>query len=236
MKIAAVYSGLYREFNGWKENHELITDHCDKILYTTWKDSPVPPIENCLLFDEPVVEYNPFTAPKFAEKYPRIHKAHKENPGKAWLTKQVIAHQLAVDSLEEEYDVIIKMRYDLWIGRHNWISFFKKCFEEKTVIAFGGWTGAIDLDKTVCEKLIVPNDSNSGGKLKDSLCDFMIIHPGYKMKGAIELHEQKKLYPANQGWYQVLVEPYNDAHINYGGGAMLARYREDKVKHTPGKV
>ena len=40
--------------------------------------------------------------------------------------------------------------------------------------------------------------------------------------------------PANLGWQQVLGDPYPEPPINYGGGAMLTRYRQKNLHHIPG--
>lgn len=223
MKIAVCYSGQYRKFEGWQKNHEHITKYAHTVLYTTWKGQPVD-FRNCTFFDEPKINYNPFTVPEFIEKFPEQYRAHRNHDKKYHLTKQIIGHQLAVDSLKEDYDVIIKMRYDLTLGDHNWLEFIEKSYQENMVIGFGGWTNKLDSDRNNLYKFIYPDEKNSGGKTKDSLCDFMIIHPKYKMANTLKLNEDQKLFAANKGWYQVLIEPYAEPHLNIAGGVMLTRY------------
>lgn len=235
MKVAAVYSGLYREFDGWDTNHEKITKYCDDVLYTTWKGKPKPN-KKVVTFSEPIIDYKPMQIPEVVRRWPRMI-SHFDNPGQMWLTKQIVAHQYACDYIgAENYDVIIRMRYDIWLGNQDWKGFIDKVSEEKVVISFGGWSGEMDRNKNICEELIIPTPKNGGTKMEGQMLDFMNIHPGYKMKDGVRLHNEKKLMPANLGWQQVLADPYPEETINYGGGAMLSRYREKSFHHIPGGI
>lgn len=226
MKVAICYSGLYREFPyDWKKNHNVLTKLADNVYYSTWNNHPLPPIEEEIkLFDEPIIHYNPFRCKKFIEKYPKIASAHFNNSGWNRLTKQILAHQFIIDTLPTSYDVIVRMRYDSWVGEfQDWKGFLQKCFDENVVISFGGWSGEMDKRENICNELI---DASNISKLDKALTDFLNIHPQYKMSGAKELHFKEELFPSNQGWYQVLVDPYLEPHFNYGGGVMLTRYRK----------
>lgn len=233
MKVAALYSGLYRKFDGWQDNHQKILNYADTVLYTTWKGMPEPNSDT-VTFEEPVIDYKPMQVAGLVERWPRM-KAHVNNKGQMWLTKQILAHQYACDYIKaEKYDVVIRMRYDIWLGDHNWKEFIEKVHKENVVISFGGWSGSMDKDITICDRIVAPADMNGGSKIKDQMLDFMNMHPGYKMKNAVKLHEKKQLMPANLGWQQVLSDPYEETCINYGGGVMLSRYRQKTLKHTPG--
>jgi hypothetical protein len=234
MKVAALYSGLFRWYEGWEENHKKITAFCDEVHYTTWKGKPAPRDKICVRFPEPAIKYAPMHIPEITKRWPRMKK-HLFNPAQMWLTKQIIAHQCACNLINaDDYDVVIRMRYDVWLGNHDWKSFIDKVAEEKVVISFGGWNNEMDKNKTICEELIVPNEENGGSKMKGQILDFLNMHPGYKMKNAIKLHNERKLAPANLGWQQVLGDPYPETPINYGGGVMLTRYRQKALHHIPG--
>jgi hypothetical protein len=228
MKIVVCYSGLYRQFSGWEKNHEIITNFADNVIYSTWDGYEIPKDSsirnNVVLFKEPIITYNPFHIPEFILQYPTIAKAHKNNPGWNKLTKQILAHQMVSDFiLPTNYDITIRMRYDSWIGQtHNWKKIINQVYETQQVISFGGWSGEMDKIPNICNSIIPANNIS---KLNNALCDFMNIHPSYKMNGTMKLHKTEKLFPSNQGWYQVLSSPYKDGHINYGGGVMLTRYR-----------
>ena len=234
MKVAALYSGLFRWYKGWEENHKKITAFCNEVHYTTWRGKPAPRDKICVRFPEPAVKYAPMHVPEVAKRWPRMQE-HLGNPSQMWLTKQIVAHQCACNLINaDDYDVVIRMRYDVWLGNHDWKSFIDKVAEEKVVISFGGWSNEMDKNKTICEELIVPNEENGGSKMDDQILDFLNIHPGYKMKNGIKLHNQRKLAPANLGWQQVLGDPYPEKPINYGGGVMLSRYRQRALRHVPG--
>jgi len=234
MKVAAVYSGLVRTFKGWEENHKRITEHCDEIHYTTWEGRPTPKGKVCVTFPEPEITYKPMHVPEAVQRWPRM-KYHLGNPAQMWLTKQIIAHQYACNHIiADNYGVVIRMRYDIYVGEHDWKSIIEQVANEKVVISFGGWNGKMDSNKTICDEIIIPNDENGGSKMNGQILDFMNIHPGYKMKDGIRLHKEKKLMPANLGWQQVLGDPYEETPINYGGGVMLQRYREKNLHHNPG--
>ena len=234
MKVAALYSGLFRWYEGWEENHRKITAFCDEVHYTTWKGKPAPRDKICVKFPEPVVNYAPMHIPEVVQRWPRMKK-HLGNTAQMWLTKQIVAHQCACNLINaDDYDVVIRMRYDIWLGNHDWKGFIDKVAKEKVVISFGGWNNKMDKDKNMCDKLIVPDDENGGSKMEGQILDFMNIHPGYKMKDGIKLHNEKKLMPANLGWQQVLGDPYPETPINYGGGVMLTRYRQKALHHIPG--
>lgn len=234
MKVAALYSGLFRWYKGWEENHKKITAFCNEVHYTTWRGKPAPRDKICVRFPEPAVKYAPMHVPEVAKRWPRMQE-HLGNPSQMWLTKQIVAHQCACNLINaDDYDVVIRMRYDVWLGNHDWKSFIDKVAEEKVVISFGDWSNEMDKNKTICDELIIPNEENGGSKMDDQILDFLNIHPGYKMKNGIKLHNQRKLAPANLGWQQVLGDPYPEKPINYGGGVMLSRYRQRALRHVPG--
>lgn len=225
MKVVICYSGQYRTIQNfdWKENHKFITRHADHILYTTWDTESHAPSE-FIKFTEPTIEYNPFDIKEYAKRWPARAKSYRNAEVRHHITKQIIAHELAVNALTEQYDVVIRMRYDTILGNHNWKSFIEQSYNENNVIGFGGWTGVLDKNPSNLNRFIKPDESNQGKKTEASLCDFMVIHPAHKIKGAIDLDKQHKLFPGNKGWYQVLVEPYEEKHINWAGGCMLARH------------
>lgn len=228
-KIHLLYSGQYRTISGfdWKENHKVISNLCDSILYTTWKSKNNLSFLNDE-FDEPTINYNPFEVKEFVLDYPETAKSHKNNPSRYNLPKQIIAHQLAQDSIDnlDDHDVIIRMRYDTIISHKiDFSSFIEKVIKEQCVIGFGGWTGDIDKTLSNLDKVIVPDDSNSGGKTKNSVNDFMIIHPAWRMVNTLNYYNNKRLYPANHGWHQILVRQHDNQTVyNYGGSVMLVRY------------
>lgn len=238
MKVAVVYSGLYRHFVGWKANHRLITDLADSVYYSTWKGGPRLPVSNVVEFDEPTVDYCPYSLDIVRKRWPRIYNAYRGSPRGKWLTKQIIAHQLICDHIADKgYDVIVRLRYDLWVGKHDWKSMIEEVYKTNCVYSFGGWSGDFDTQPEVCEQLVEATKANGAGKMEGRLLDFAHIHPAHKMKGAVDLHNEKKLCAATMGFTQVLQDPYPEKTYSYGGGVMLTRYRNDQPNtHQPGQL
>lgn len=228
-KIYLIYSGQYRVIAGfnWKDNHHSISKLCDEVVYTTWKNNSNPTFIH-YTFLEPEIDYNPFDSNSFIHDYPETAKAHKNNKSRYNIIKQLIAHQFAKDSISDlnNHDIIIRMRYDTIISdKINFSEFIETTIREQCVIGFGGWTGEIDKTLTNLDQVIIPNRFNSGGKTNRAVNDFMIIHPAWRMVNTLNFYTEKRLYPANHGWYQVLVNQHeNKTHYNYGGSVMLARY------------
>ena len=239
MKVAVCYSGLYRHFDGWKENHKVITNLADRVLYTTWMGNPKPEGVHSVVFPEPMITYNCYQTENLRINHPSCYKNHHSNPAWPWMTKQVLGHQLACDYLDDSYDIIIRMRYDTSVGQaHDWASLIKESYEHDRVISFGSWGGSQDKNKNHRNELYLAEKDNS--KMWRSMVDFMNIHPKYKMRRghAIELDKKKELRPANLGFYQVLCEPWPNPEDrkNYGGGVGLTRYMQDTLHHVPGGI
>jgi len=225
MKVAVCYSGLYREFAGWQDNHKFITDHADAVFYSTWGNRQEPPVQDCMLFDEPVIDYNPFLLPEFVDKFTEFVHWWEDLAARA--TKQIIAHDLIVAALPSEFDIVIRMRYDTWLGDHNWNRYIQQSYDENSVVSFGNADRAMDNNPNMCNEDITDVVELRGPELlRSRLTDFMNIHPSYKMRGAYELHRQRRLLPSNSGWYQVLIDPHKEPHYNYAGGIMLSRRRK----------
>ena len=131
MKVAALYSGLFRWYEGWEENHKKITAFCNEVHYITWRGKPAPRDKICVRFPEPAVKYAPMHVPEVTKRWPRMQE-HLGNPSQMWLTKQIVAHQCACNLINaDDYDVVIRMRYDVWLGNHDWKSFIDKVAKEK---------------------------------------------------------------------------------------------------------
>lgn len=244
MKVAVCYSGLYRHYDGWKENHEVLTQHADVVVYSTWdgeNGEPRPRPDPChVVYPEPDMHYNPFQTEEIRTKYPDFYRNHYNNIQWPWITKQILAHQAVCDDLDDDIDIVVRMRYDVTLGqKHDWLSFIKDSYENDRLVAFGSWSGGMDKDTTICDQLI-PTTPETNTKVVESAPDFLHIHPRHKLRKrhAFELHEAKLLRPATRGFYQVLCEPWPNPENRkmYGGGVGLTRYLHDPSKWTGGGV
>lgn len=214
MKIAVCYSGLYREYPGWIDNHRSLTRFGD-VFYSTWEGRPLPPVDNVITFPEPVMHYDPYGSAKFFKYWPTARVKH--NPeARIHLNKQQIGHQLLVDQIGD-YDVVIRMRYDIWIGEHDWERYIMEVHDTQKVYSFG-MPHKEDSHPEFYN--VVPHRV----EMYKLLTDFIIMHPKDKMRGTLELHEKEELLGGEGGWYQILVEPYGHETLDvFCGGASLSR-------------
>lgn len=165
-----------------------------------------------MTFPEPKVEYDPFFCDDeiASSRRPAQGKRRKD------LVKQILAHQYMVDELAGAYDIVIRMRYDTWLGDFDWNEYIETSFNEQKVIGFGEH----DITNGRNPKLhtIEPEPMDIC-----ILMDFIIIHPADKMQNTVSLFNENKLLPANAGWYQVLAGQHNEEPLNYEGGVQLSR-------------
>lgn len=227
MKIAVCYSGQYRTFDGWQENHQQNLPDAD-YYYSTWiTEKDHVDIDNMIYFDEPVVDYNLYEG-SFAEKYGK-HIKNKPDEEKRLYTAahQHIAHWYVLQELKEKYDVVIRMRYDTFLGPHkqrlldmcNYVNASGKA------IGVGNTSLRDDLNTNIHMYPFEEYQSN-----KDFMLDFMTIHKPENIANVMELNEKKGLWPTNSGWWLILSEP-GYGHKNYRCGIQLARKLDIEINH-----
>ena len=101
---------------------------------------------------------------------------------------------------------------------------------ENIAIGFGTRTSRwVDLDKLYVVPRRWPDgiDDTISQDWGSYLMDVMIMHPRKLLdtEHAFKLHEEKKLLPAEVGWWQVLSEPTGgENHISMYGGAQIERF------------
>lgn len=223
MKVAIVYSGQYRVWEGWKENHKHLWDQFKSadVVFSTWKSDQdkVPADENVMLFDDPVCDYNPYLIPSFVSIFGKHLSEKADCKAKASSANfQQLAHFKVCKSLDfQKYDVIIRMRYDTVLGNHDWTSLAKQVINKEIVIGIGNNGGNQDRMNKYHHK--TPRLEFVVGK---RILDFMIMHVPNALVDCDALHERKELYPTNSGWYQVLGA--NSTTLNYSAGIQLERY------------
>ncbi len=136
-------------------------------------------------------------------------------------TKQILGHAHMLSQLPEEYDVVIRSRYDTRLNLDvDFSPLLEQSYKEQRAIGFGASSGRFD---EACKKF---NQLEVNVKAPLAyMSDFMIMHPRemFDVDQVRGLHKNKQLLSAEVGWYQVLSYPYGDNHINILGGAMLER-------------
>lgn len=214
MKVAVCFSGktypdsgdlvrlMHKRFPTWD------------FFYGTWEGCESPFPEETMYWPEPEIDYHPcldidlkefpFTKLVNLRKNPRFpfHKA-------AHQTKQIIAHSYMIDNLPEEYDMVIRCRWDLHFYDPKLIleNFVDKSYNENKAIGFSKKLGGGDLWSA--------KGTNRHHWWDGFLMDLMIIHPRnlFDKEKMWELHNTKRLCFAEFGWYQVL--SVNDNHESW---------------------
>lgn len=124
--------------------------------------------------------------------------------------KLIIGHSLLVNSIPQEFDMIVRARFDTHIFKNaNFSEFIQRSFSNNCAIGFAATSKPLfgELRRT-------PADSQ-----RHWIWDQLIIHPRKLLshKRVMRLHEQRKLHAAEMGWFQVLSLPYGSNHENWQG-------------------
>lgn len=248
MKIAVCYSGLVRD--NFDRNLKSVKHHFPDADYyfATWKKQTLPNVrEKVYQFDEPKPHYHPFQdvvidnpAPKFAA-YKRKGKREGGHAGYTRTlhqTKQILAHAMLVDKIPaQDYDLIIRMRYDTFCSRQvDFSQWTKAAFEEQVAVGFGTRTSRHpNIHEFFEVPKIYPDNVEDQTLIQDwgwTLLDIIIIHSPklFNTELVYSLYKEKKLWSSEFGWYQVLSQPFGDSHKSVYGGAQTNAF----LKNHPG--
>lgn len=228
MKIAVCYSGLLRTWNGWYKNHTSALRHLEGKVdfhYSCWKtnrdltDFPV----NVVQFEQPKTEYNCYESGSFKNIYgDTVGKKETEQFRLYTGNLQQLAHYTLLQSLKEEYDVIIRLRYDIIMNPElDLLPLIQECFKTGKAIGIGNLQKADDLNPDMYK--MVPCLVKGNEPFKVRMADFINIHKFHNIEDVFKLHEEKQLWPTNPGWYQILSKP-GYGHRTYLGGVSLVRH------------
>lgn len=179
---------------------------------------------NAFSYEEHTPEYHPYldidkhTWPsKLKDIIDKMHRKMatggemKLIPKAPHQTKQILMHSHMLNSIPEQYDMIIRARWDLFI-KNNSIPFEKFVEESK------------EKNKAIGFSRKLSNNHGPYWSAKDThrhnwwegfLMDLMIIHPRklFDHEKMWELHNSKKLLAAEFGWYQVLSDGNHDCYF-----------------------
>lgn len=179
-------------------------------------------------FPEPEAHYHPYLdipkdimisdyMRKFSDIYrskPHLHERTKHQ------AKQILCHANMVDSLPEKYDIIIRTRFDTFTYTHaDFSGYINDVYNNKTAIGFAclkpqfaGFNIPVEVDK---------NNAEHYNTVSEYLFDQLIIHHAdcIDTKYIFKLFQEKRLCPAEFGWYQVLSLPYGSNHRCISGWA-----------------
>ena len=180
------------------------------------------PDDNCFYFKEPEPEYHPYTdVPKdahishyFTE---RVNWAKGLSAEKTKWTrhhvKQILIHSWLVDQIDQDYDVIVRARFDGFFHKTaNWKPYIKDAYENGTVHGFA--VTRKNMFDQFYDSPMAP-----GSKHEVYMLDQLIIHRRDRLQTSMvyNLYEEHKLHAAEFGWYQVLSHPWGGVHKNHHG-------------------
>jgi|SRR5210317_845479 len=179
------------------------------------------PGEVCHYFPEPKVTYHPYEIKKehwvsnrFQEAKDFIFRGGgKRKDWSSHHVKQHLTHFRLCNIIKDDYDVIVRLRFDSWISRNaDFIPYVIDTFENQRTNSFSA---------TKKKKFDELNqfDSSPKGRHYNWMTDQMIIHPAsfVNLNLVESLYKEKILHPAEMGWYQILSRPYGNNHRCFDG-------------------
>lgn len=221
MKILVIYSGEVRTLNNIEHNNAYWPEGTD-IVYTTWERNKQTYGIIDHFFKEPKPHYN--CEAEFVKSRIKWLRDHPDAPEsekntarqfiKEWRVRgryrivQHLAHAMAVEKLADDYDIVIRIRYDAKfydeiqpIRIHHLIE-----MSHKTGMPIG-----------LCHGWSAPSgDQGNGMYFHDMeeevkwalLGDFIIIHPRniFEPEKVYKLYKEKKLASGEHGWWQILCD------------------------------
>jgi hypothetical protein len=229
MKVAVCVSGLtYPDSPKLMKELENRFPHYS-FFYGVWKgrEDDISRKFKAFSFDEPEATYHPYLDIDRKTWPPNIdhivglleEKRSRNPPELEWInkskhqTKQILMHSHMLDSIPEEYDMIIRARWDLWLYDKTipYEDYVKESYYLNKPI---GWA----------RKMSRNNGSHWSAKgthrnhwWEGFICDLMIMHPRklFKKDKVWKLHEEQKLLAAEFGWYQSLCDDRSEKHDCY---------------------
>ena len=228
MKVAICFSGQMR--GDYERNIADVIECYPKadVYFTSWVNQPQHKWVH-RYYEELTLHYNPALenadgVPDVYQQWIRTRKAEDER----WKhrTKQILGHALVVKDFADDYDVIVRARYDNIVGpamkeQMSW--FIERAFNKKKSLGFFVPRMSCDptpflLQQNKHQKQFGLLELNSDRRKKHHV-DHMIIHHRdvFNTDYVWKLHDEKRLLVAEYGWWQVLSQPYDDNYEAYKG-------------------
>ena len=237
-KVAILVSGIARDKSNF--NMKRLKTHFGNDLFcATWfgQQNQFSNQYPCKFYPEPEITYNSWTHDNcvcehykyhayrkwFKEgKYPSGHKLEHAS-------KQILGHAYQLQDLPEEYDMIVRARWDTFTSdRVDFTKYLEESFHKNIAIGFairgGRHSDVHSFNEYECVKVYEDTPQTYSRDWAWWLNDNLIIHPRklFNCEKAFRLHNEKKLLPAEYGWYQML--SVDDNHKGVYGGAAIDRF------------
>ena len=235
MKTALCLSGRWNEHchQKWMDRTQEIIPH-NKMFTGTWKGQDY---DADYYFDDPENLYHPvFDTEPYPDDaselrrdiFPHYLERHKEDPNyynsqlrhayaSANWHKQILIHNEMMKSIPKEYDMIIRTRFDVIVSDQlPWKDMIKDSYDRIIPKGFNcmNYYGTHDFNKL----------KGMGKETTYYINDALIIHPRecWDTDLVDTLYKNKELKSAEEGWYQILSEPFGFYHESYHGGCYLS--------------
>ena len=240
MKPAICISGLARGNVKRNINHLKKAFPDIPIFFSSWNETKNSISEKCnsSYYPEPQMHYNPWCECVTDNPHPKYHAYKKMFIDKTGVshqaklmnaTKQLIAHAYQLADIPEQYDMIIRTRWDTVVSdRADFSKYLEQSYNENMAIGFairGGRHIYLNKFKDI-EHVYITETTDQMWSRDWSywLNDNLIMHRRdmYDTELVHQYHEEKKLWPAEYGWYQMLSK--NDNHHCVYGGAALEKF------------
>jgi len=237
VKTALCLSGRWNENcdQKWIDRTQRVIPH-DRMFTGSWNGQNTVDTTVDYYFDDPENLYHPvFDTEPYPDDashlrrhiFPRIiqeweedgidHSQKKHAYASANWHKQIIIHNEMMKTIPQEYDMIIRTRFDTILSETiPWQELLEKSYGDMIPIGFNcmnyyGNHGYNELNDMGEETIYYINDA-------------LIIHPRdcWDTDLVDSLYKGKKLKSAEEGWYQVLSEPFGMYHKSYHGGCYLS--------------
>lgn len=236
MRVAVCVSGAYHKLG--QSGTEKLCNAITKLkfpdadfYYATWEQFRPAferdfPAEHCEYFPEPKMHYHPYTdiAPRYhtCERYQKTMDFMRRSSARlqwsAHHTKQILIHTWLLEKIKDKYDVIVRVRFDLYLHRGaDFTSYLEDTHKHNRANCFATTRPFRFPD------LLEPKDQNEDNLARNKIFmfDHVLIHPADAIDAdsVMRLHKEKKLHPAEYGWYQIIGLPHGAHHMNYVGWA-----------------
>lgn len=223
MKIALCISGKWNGIDFSDRTREIIPN---ETLYTaTYTGSEY---NADFYMDEPETTYHPVLD---TEAYPDIESRGRrigfiktdaqlkpelvklKHASVHW-HKQILIHNHLMKNID--CDMVVRARFETVVSDQiDWNEIIERSFEEEIPIGFNTRNIKSNLNHHIIERTIPSFFIN----------DALIVHPKHLWNTELvdTLYNERKLRGAEEGWYQVLSEPFGHYHMSYDGGAYSAK-------------
>lgn len=227
MKVAVCISGQQRPTS---INRSLLDERmynafrsvdCD-FYYHTWTDSNLFPYNGMHIQNQPKIDYHPVkdTKHKAGPMLEERRNSSRSNEKFKHASKQILAHAFLCDRLNKKYDMVVRLRWDLYFSdKLDYKQLLEKSYEEGP---HGyGYQAKFDLKILNNPEKMKKDNRRWNGMLTDNC----IFHrpEWFDTSYVYHLHESKNLLAAEWGFYQTMSEPFGDHHNNFTGGVLASR-------------